>query len=168
MSKTACSKLKKPICIEDPSCFWDVGKGCKKNPITNSPHVLPKSPKRIEFQKEKSPNPSTRALPKLCVPSELKKYTTRKSPPYPANECKGLTLLGNDGEFYISKETSTGVSRWSKVTTHNQIDKSIATRKQHLKRVEKSTNSSPFVTPFSHVDESVQKRVQVKSRKPVK
>lgn len=43
-----------------------------------------------------------------------KKYTSRPSPPYPANECCGQTRTGNDGMKYISVETANGVCRWAK------------------------------------------------------
>ena len=62
----------------------------------------------------------TRATPKPketsneCVKQDDKKYAERPSPPYPANECRGKIMKGNNGEMYISKPTSTGVYRWVK------------------------------------------------------
>ena len=62
----------------------------------------------------------TRATPKPretsndCVKQDVKKYVERPSPPYPANECRGKIMKGNNGEMYISKPTSTGVYRWVK------------------------------------------------------
>jgi hypothetical protein len=47
-----------------------------------------------------------------CVKSSDKKYESRPSPPYPANECRGKVIVGNDGEMYISKPTASGVYRW--------------------------------------------------------
>lgn len=46
--------------------------------------------------------------------SHIKKYNTRTSPPYPANECKGRSMKGNDGEIYVSKANKNGVYRWVK------------------------------------------------------
>lgn len=47
-----------------------------------------------------------------CIPSTRKKYTSRSSPPYPAQACKGLKKKGNDGKWYVSSPTSKGVYRW--------------------------------------------------------
>lgn len=50
-----------------------------------------------------------------CVESKLKKYTSRKSPPYPANECpEDMIKKGNDGLLYIIKKGSNGIHRWMK------------------------------------------------------
>jgi hypothetical protein len=62
----------------------------------------------------------TRATPKPketsneCVKQDDKKYAERPSPPYPANECRGKIMKGNNGEMYISKPMSNGVYRWVK------------------------------------------------------
>jgi hypothetical protein len=45
-----------------------------------------------------------------------KKYTSRGSPPYPANECRGLFKTGNDGLVYESRGASNGVYRWIKAS----------------------------------------------------
>ena len=45
-----------------------------------------------------------------------KKYATRDSPPYPANECCGMTKIGNDGRKYVSKPKVNGICAWSKKT----------------------------------------------------
>ena len=49
-----------------------------------------------------------------CEPSRLKKYINRKSPPYPAQNCKGHKKRGNDGVFYISKPNVRGIYSWKK------------------------------------------------------
>ena len=51
-----------------------------------------------------------------CVKQTTKKYTSRPSPPYPANECQGLTKTGNDGQLYQSVANIKGVFQW-KLTT---------------------------------------------------
>ena len=43
-----------------------------------------------------------------------KKYTSRGSPPYPANECRDHQIVGNDGEKWVSTRASNGVYRWTK------------------------------------------------------
>lgn len=42
----------------------------------------------------------------------LKKYRTRDSPPYPANEFCGKEMKGNDGRTYLSKPNAKGVCAW--------------------------------------------------------
>ena len=44
-----------------------------------------------------------------------KKYTTRPSPPYPANDYCGKKKKGNDGHMYISKPNKNGICRWVQV-----------------------------------------------------
>lgn len=55
-----------------------------------------------------------------CSRQSTKRYTSRPSPPYPANACCGLVMTGNDGQKYISKRASTGVCRWVKVEQKNK------------------------------------------------
>ena len=51
----------------------------------------------------------------VCVEQTTKKYTGRKSPSYPANECCGETKKGNDGLMYVSKPNKKGICKWYKV-----------------------------------------------------
>ena len=51
-----------------------------------------------------------------CTIQTTKKYTSRSSPPYPANKCCGKTLKGNDGKKYVSVPGSLGICAW-KLTT---------------------------------------------------
>jgi len=57
-----------------------------------------------------------------CVKQTLKKYTTRKSPPFPANKCKTKKKKGNDGKFYISKPKG-GTYKWVPFSGHNKTKK---------------------------------------------
>ena len=41
-----------------------------------------------------------------------KKYLTRDSPPYPANQFCGKTMKGNDGKLYESMPNKNGVCSW--------------------------------------------------------
>lgn len=50
----------------------------------------------------------------MCERQTTKKYTSRNSPPYKANECCGSTKTGNDGQKYTSKADKNGVCRWAK------------------------------------------------------
>ena len=45
----------------------------------------------------------------------LKKYKNRKSPPYSANENCNKTMVGNDGNNYISKSNKNNICSWKKV-----------------------------------------------------
>lgn len=47
-----------------------------------------------------------------CTKQTTKKYTSRPSPPFPANTCKGLYKKGNDGRRYLSSIDVNGVYRW--------------------------------------------------------
>ncbi len=47
-----------------------------------------------------------------CEQKHTKKYTSRASPPYPANECRGHQRMGNDGKQWVSTRASNGVYRW--------------------------------------------------------
>ncbi len=49
-----------------------------------------------------------------CVKETSAKYKSRPSPPYHANDCKGETKPGNDGQTYISKADKHGVYHWVK------------------------------------------------------
>lgn len=52
----------------------------------------------------------------ICnIPQTSKKYTTRKSPPFPANECCEAIKRGNDGKLYMSVELKNGICRWQKI-----------------------------------------------------
>jgi len=49
-----------------------------------------------------------------CSRQSGKKYSSRKSPPFPANNCCGSVKKGNDGKTYRSKRASNGICRWVK------------------------------------------------------
>jgi hypothetical protein len=51
---------------------------------------------------------------KSCIRQTTAKYhkTTRKSPPYPANQCHGKSLYGNDGNMYVSVSNVNGIYTW--------------------------------------------------------
>jgi len=66
------------------------------------------SPKKSS-PKKSSPKKSN---PSDCVIQTSKKYTTRKSPPYPANKCRGKILRGNDGNMYRSASNINGIYTW--------------------------------------------------------
>jgi|MDTC01.3.fsa_nt_gb hypothetical protein len=59
---------------------------------------------------------------KSCRKQRTSKYTTRNSPPFPANQCQGRKMKGNDGTFYLSKPDKRGIFRWEKI---NKTKKTI-------------------------------------------
>jgi hypothetical protein len=53
-----------------------------------------------------------------CVKQTTAKYTSpsRKSPPYPANQCRGQTMVGNDGHMYHSTPNVRNVCTWKRIS----------------------------------------------------
>lgn len=72
-----------------------------------------------------------------CIRQTTSKYTSRPSPPYPANDCKGETKKGNDGNMYISKSNAKGIFQWKIIT-----DKSLSTTKKSSKTTKTSRKTS--------------------------
>jgi hypothetical protein len=64
---------------------------------------------------------------KKCSKSSLKKYQTRDSPPYPANDCPNMKKMGNDGRYYTSKKDVNNVYKWKPM-----VIKSKRTRKRSV------------------------------------
>lgn len=58
-----------------------------------------------------------------CEEQYSTKYTSRNSPPYPAQECRGMLMEGNDGNLYLSKTNKNDVASWKiqKNTAPNQM-----------------------------------------------
>jgi len=48
----------------------------------------------------------------VCKEIKTKKYQTRKSPPFHAKDCKGMTKKGNDGKQYVSVMDRRGTYKW--------------------------------------------------------
>jgi hypothetical protein len=68
-------------------------------------------PKKSVVKTKKSATKAARG----CTLQTTKKYQDRPSPSYPANECHGERMKGNDGLLYISKGNKNGVYKWVKV-----------------------------------------------------
>ena len=83
----------------------------KSSPKKSSPK---KSSPKKSSPKKSSPKKSSpkKSNPSDCVIQTSKKYTTRKSPPYPANKCRGKILRGNDGNMYRSASNINGIYTW--------------------------------------------------------
>jgi len=66
--------------------------------------------RRITLRKKGGKRTSKRVY--HCVRQTKKKYTSRNSPPYPAQECPHKKKKGNDGKMYISKDNINGIFHW--------------------------------------------------------
>ena len=81
-----------------------------------------------------------------CKKSSRKKYASRDSPPYPANDedCRGKKKRGNDGTYYVSTVNSRGVYRWIKATslTKAKKKKASAPRKKTTKKMSRRKKAS--------------------------
>lgn len=78
-----------------------------------------------------------------CSRQSTKKYITRGSPPYPANQCCGETFEGNDGNLWVSKPTFRGVCRWVKASkSARKTSKKKATRRSKSRSRKRSTRKS--------------------------
>jgi hypothetical protein len=74
-----------------------------------------------------------------CVPQFTKKYMTRSSPNFPANQCRGQALTGNDGiNMYISKKDSRGIYRWIKITDNKPVSRKVS--KKSSRKVSKKSS----------------------------
>jgi hypothetical protein len=62
----------------------------------------------------------------MCDIQTTSKYTSRPSPPYPANACCGRVMSGNDGQLYKSVSDKNGVCHWKLVKT--EVKKSLKKR----------------------------------------
>jgi hypothetical protein len=72
--------------------------------------------KRKTANKRKTTNKSnTKEKKRGCTFQHTRKYATRPSPPYPANECKHDQKTGNDGNRYRSVGNKNGVFSWKRV-----------------------------------------------------
>lgn len=80
--------------------------------------------KYVKKSKKKSKSSSRSYIPlanqykpeRGCTRQTSKKYTSRPSPAYPANLCRGERKIGNDGNMYESKKMGNAF-RWTRVRT---------------------------------------------------
>jgi len=86
-----------------------------------------------------------------CTKSSKTKYINRPGPPYPAQNCKNLKRVGNDGLLYISKKDVNGIYKWytlsskqSRKRSNKQSrkrSKSKRSKKQSRKRSKKQSRN---------------------------
>jgi len=88
-------------------------------PLPGSP--VPSAPPRQDGGKKKTESKSKNAKKsksKKCDNKNKKtqkKYTSRPSPAFPANECKNKTKKGNNGKFFKSVADKNGTYKWAPV-----------------------------------------------------
>lgn len=59
-----------------------------------------------------------------CVEVKSRKYQTRKSPAFHAQDCKGMTKKGKDGS-YVSKPDARGVYKWIKAGSGRTVTRKV-------------------------------------------
>lgn len=101
--------IKKGVCVEKCRQVWirNIGYALKThtNPLELSSAEHKKMTKLLEEIKGKK-------FSKNTTKKVDKKYLTRDSPPYPANEHCGETKKGNDGKMYVSVPDKNKICRW--------------------------------------------------------
>ncbi len=81
-----------------------------------------------------------------CVKQTSKKYTSRPSPPFPANECAGTEKPGNDERMYKSVPNKNGVHSWKLITASKnskKTSKKATSKKPKPASKKKSTSKKP-------------------------
>lgn len=71
-----------------------------------------------------------------CIKQTKSKYVSRKSPPYPAQDCKHKILKGNDGKEWESLATNNGIFRWTRLASPQKISP--------IKTIPKKLEKSPL------------------------
>lgn len=79
-----------------------------------------------------------------CVRQTSARYTTRGSPPFPANQCCGETKRGNDGAMYRSIPNIRGICTWRKAASNGSRVRSRA--RQRSRRARRSRTRARFGT----------------------
>lgn len=107
--------MRKLSSIQNGSCKNE----CKYNWIRKIKHMLSNNnPSKLTIkQREKLKKKLKTTTQKNDVRKRKtnKKYTSRNSPPYPANENCHKKMIGNDRTYYISTPNKNGICTWKKV-----------------------------------------------------
>jgi hypothetical protein len=99
LRKIACTIIEQLVRIGPDIEEWESDIDERKEALKSEADLF-----RCKINKNKSNN--------KCVRSNATKYTNRKSPPYPANNCKNMVMKGNDNKEYISTPDKNGVYHW--------------------------------------------------------
>ena len=82
-----------------------------------------------------------------CTRITLKRYRSRPSPPYHANDCPGQTKKGNDGKLYKSIADGSGIYTWRRMI---RVGKTL---KQYTTTVRYETHDNGARPFIAEVDE---------------
>jgi len=87
---------------------------CKSSWIRNFKYALKTktNPLKLTTSQRKTMNARIKSLSVKNPKRTIKKYASRKSPPYPANQNCGKKMKGNDGNLYESKININGICSW--------------------------------------------------------
>ena len=77
-----------------------------------------------------------------CERVTLKRYRSRPSPPYHANDCQGQVKKGNDGKLYKSIADNSGVFTWRPMV---RSGKTLKERKSTVTYETHDNGSRPFI-----------------------
>lgn len=86
--------------------------------VSKTKRSAKKSAKRVtkrSAKKRVSSKKKAKIVEEGCVESFQAKYQNRPGPPFPAQNCRGMNKIGNDGLMYKSEAAVNGVYRWKKV-----------------------------------------------------
>jgi hypothetical protein len=80
-----------------------------------------------------------------CRQSTRSKYykSTRHSPPFPANECCGRIMRGNDGRMYESRRATSGDCRWQAYHPGRKTKAKKTTKKAKKNKKAKKSKHEP-------------------------
>jgi hypothetical protein len=104
-------KMETGSCVERCRQVWLRNIGYALKTKTNPLHLTKAEHKRMTMKVK-----SVKQRKKGDTKKVDKKYATRDSPPYPANEHCGETKKGNDGKLYTSVADKNKVCRWKRKT----------------------------------------------------
>lgn len=112
--------------IDENPIYWDQGRKMRKVRKITSPKkkrvASPKKKKSVPKKRVSSPKTQKRKRmsaqkksPRACVRQSTKKYRERPSPAFPANQCCGSVMMGNDGNMYESRPDINRICTWKKL-----------------------------------------------------
>ena len=103
--------------MTDNGCACNnVNDGAKKSPAKK--FVAAAAPKKSVPKKSvaAAPKKSPTKKSKDCIKSNAKKYIHRVSPPFPAQNCRYRTMIGNDNKLWKSESNKNNIFRWKRLS----------------------------------------------------
>ena len=88
-----------------------------------------------------------------CVKSNTKKYSSRPSPSYPAQNCKNYIILGNDDLYYYkSVPDKNGIYKWKKLNDGGGMNVFFTPSSEVTPRPREVTPKPREVTPREEIE----------------